>query len=171
MPRGIPNQAKNTPVLTSRTIDATQQDIGQGNTRVLRSTGPAEDALDAAEVIVVDRPVDNEKMAMLAFMEEPVTVHIHTTSDKAAEQIFEIFNNGQREVFRRGETKTVKRKFVNELAMRKLTVYENEEVRAPDGTKQYKYVPRTALRYPFSVTHDDHPRGADWLKVTLSMNG
>jgi hypothetical protein len=27
------------------------------------------------------------------------------------------------------------------------------------------------LRYPFSVTRDDNPKGADWLRFTLSMAG
>jgi hypothetical protein len=99
-----------------------------------------------------------------------VTVHIHTTSDKEAEQVFEIFNNGQREVFRRGETKTVKRKFVNELAIRKTTTYINQRKRGEDGVQMEVYQPQAALRYPFSVVQDAHPRGADWLKATLAMN-
>jgi hypothetical protein len=179
MPRGIPNKlssaASHHPVLKSGTVNSEDEEIGQLGARTLKSTGAASDALDRPVVgdgIVSQKAkLDPEKAAMLAFFEEPVTVQIHTTSDKTAEQVFEIFNNGLREVFKRGETKTVKRKFVNELAMRKVTVYENEEVRAADGTKQYKYTPRSGLRYPFSVTRDDNPKGADWLRFTLSMAG
>lgn len=169
MPRGIPNQAKNNPVLARGGVDAPEH-VVQEAPRVLKSTGDAKDALEQRGVQVCERPVDEEKLAMLAFMEEPVTVHIHTTSDKQAEQVFEIFNNGQREVFKRGETKTVKRKFVNELAIRKATGYEAVPFTDPNGVKGIKYVPNTALRYPFSVVNDPHPRGADWLKATLAMN-
>jgi hypothetical protein len=143
---------------------------GQDTPRVMKSTGPAREALEAAGFEVVDRPVDGEKVAMLAFMEEPVTVHIHTTTDKTAEQIFEIFNNGDREVFRRGETKTVKRKFVNELATRKLTTFTQERRRNPEtNIMEDVQIPQTAIRYPFSVVEDPHPRGADWLRATLAQ--
>jgi hypothetical protein len=169
MPRGIPNTAKNNPAFAGHSIDA-QEHVVQEAPRRLKSTGAARDALERRGVQIVERPVDEEKLAMLAFMEEPVTVHIHTTSDKEAEQVFEIFNNGQREVFRRGETKTVKRKFVNELATRKTTTYVNQRKRDAEGTQMEVYVPQTALRYPFSVVQDAHPRGADWLKATLAMN-
>lgn len=171
MPRGIPNSklAKNNQVFASQTVDADEH-IKQEPARILKSTGDAKDALERRGVQIVERPVDEEKLAMLAFMEEPVTVHIHTTSDKEAEQVFEIFNNGQREVFKRGETKTVKRKFVNELAIRKVVTYINQKVRDQEGVQQEKYQPVSALRYPFSVVQDPHPRGADWLKAMLAMN-
>lgn len=171
MPRGIPNSklAKNNQVFAGRAIDA-QEHVTQETPRVLKSTGDARDALERRGVQIVEKPVDEEKLAMLAFMEEPVTVHIHTTSDKEAEQVFEVFNNGQREVFKRGETKTVKRKFVNELATRKATTYVNQRKRDAEGVQQEVYVPTSALRYPFSVVSDPHPRGADWLKATLAMN-
>lgn len=172
MPRGIPNsrKAKDTPVLATNIVDGPEH-VVQEAPRILKSTGDAKDALERRGVQICDeRPVDEEKLAMLAFMEEPVTVHIHTTSDKEAEQIFEIFNNGQREVFRRGEDKTVRRKFVNELATRKITSWSWVPFTSPEGIKSMKYVPTTSLRYPFSVTQDPHPRGADWLKATLAMN-
>ena len=170
MPRGIPNSklAKNTPVLTSHAVDADEH-VKQEPALILKSTGDAKDALEQRGVQIVERPVNEEKLAMLKFMEDPVTVHIHTTSDKEAEQVFEVFNNGQREIFRRGETKTVKRKFVNELAIRKAVTYRNSRERDSEGVQQEKYQPVTALRYPFSVVSDPHPRGADWLKAMLAM--
>jgi hypothetical protein len=156
-------------VAPQKTIEPMEMQIGQDAERRMKSTGPAREALESAYIQVVDRPVDEEKVAMLAFMEEPVTVHIHTTSDPIADQIFEIFNNGQREVFRRGETKTVKRKFVNELATRKLTTFSQQRRQNVLGVWEDFQVPQTALRYPFSVTRDDHPRGADWLRSVLAQ--
>lgn len=167
-PRARRQQASRPATLRSPMIEPMEQKIGQDHPRVMKSTGPASESLEPALIQVVDRPVDPEKIAMLAFMEELVEVHIHTTSDKEADQVFEIFNNGQREVFKRGEVKTVKRKFVNELAMRKVTTYAQVEKLDESGTRTYVNVPSTALRYPFSVVRDDHPRGADWLKYALA---
>lgn len=154
--------------IKSKAIEPMEQQIGQDRPRILKTTGPARDALEPALVQVVDRPVDPEKVAMLAFMAEKVEVHIHTTSDPNADQIFEVFNNGDRELFRRGERKVVQRRFVNELAMRKITTYTQEVKADAYGVPVQVQVPHTALRYPFSVTRDDHPRGADWLKYALA---
>jgi len=85
-----------------------EQTIGQDTPRTLHSEGDAADALDAAVIVPVDRPMDGmdaEKLAMLQFMEDELEIHIHSTSNKFDEQIFEVFINGKREVFRRNETK------------------------------------------------------------------
>lgn len=174
MPRIAPNteqnSALNNPVAMTKTIEAMEMQHGQDNPRVMKSTGPAREALEAAQFEVVDRPVDMEKLAMLAFMEELVTVHIHTTSDPTAEQVFEVGNNGNIELFKRGETKTVKRKFVNELATRKVTTFTQERRRNDrTGIMEDVQIPHTSLRYPFSVVRDEHQRGADWLAATLAQ--
>lgn len=152
-----------------KTIEPMEQKIGQDRPRIMKSVGPAKDALEDAVIEPVERPVNPEKLAMLAFMEELVEVHIHTTTDENAEQVFQVFNNGLSETFTRGETKTVKRKFVEGLARSKITTYRQKESIAPDGSKVYAQIPSTGLRYGFSVTRDDHPRGADWLKATLAQ--
>lgn len=179
MPRGTPNQTRDdgdtatmtrvAPVILNKTIEPMEQTIGQDVPRTMKSTGPAREALEPAYIQTVDRPVDQEKLAMLAFMEMPVTVQIHTTTDPTAEQVFDITNGGKRELFRRGETKTVARKFVNILASAKITTYTQQRRRNDEGIMEDVQVPRTALRYPFSVLDDKHPRGADWLRATLAM--
>lgn len=178
MPRGIPGSgpvaAKNNPVAPSKTFEPLDHQIGQDHPRKMDSTGPARESLEPSYIEAVDRPIEElnqEKLAMLQFMEEPVTVHIHTTTDKTAEPIFEVFNGGQREVFRRGETKTVARKFVEILATRKPVSYEQVRKQDANGIYHDIQVPTTALKYPFSVTNDPNPRGADWLRFTLAMGG
>lgn len=172
MPRGVPNQTKssaaNNPVLSSDVFEPLEETIGQDVPRVMKSTGPAKDALEPAYIQAVDRPVNKEKLEMLAFMEEPVTIEIHTTADPTAEQVFTVANGGKREFFRRGEVKTVARKFVNILASSKITTFSQKRVRDDEGIMQDVQVPRTALRYPFSVIEDKHPRGKDWLRATLN---
>ncbi len=176
MPRGIPNNrpdsstdAANNPVSITQTFEPLEHQIGQDVPRVMKSSGPARDALEPAYIQPVGRPVDKEKLEMLAFMEMPVTVQIHTTADPNAEQVFEVINGGKREFFRRGEVKTVPRKFVDLLATRKTTTFTQKRVRNVDGELQDVQVPQTALRYPFSVIKDPHPRGGDWLAHVLAQ--
>ena len=171
MPRGIPN-SRVANVAPSKSVEPMEQQIGQDAKRVMKSTGPASEALEPANIQVVDRPMaalDQEKLAMMAFMEEPVTVHIHSISDPKEAQIFPIGNNGQTEIFRRGETKTVKRKFVDILASRKITTYTQERRQNRQGIFEDVQIPHSSLIYPFSVVKDDHPRGADWLRAVLSQ--
>lgn len=176
MPRGVPNPkttddstvTRVAPVSLGNTFEPMEQTIGQDAPRTMKSTGPAREALEPAYIQTVDRPVDQEKLAMLAFMEMPVQVQIHTTTDPTAEQVFEVINGGKREFFRRGEVKTVARKFVNILASSKITSFTQKRVRDQEGIMQDVQVPSTALRYPFSVLNDPHPRGPDWLRATLA---
>lgn len=179
MPRGVPNPKQDDsdtavmtrvpPVMATKTFEPMEQQIGQDVPRAMKSTGPARDALEDAVIVPAERPINGEKAAMLQFMEMPITVHIHTTSDPTAEQVFEIINGGQREFFRRGETKTVRRKFVDILATRKITTYSQKRIQDKDGIWQDVQVPNSALRYPFSVVEDRHPRGADWLTAMLAQ--
>jgi len=169
MPRGVPNTQRVPNVAPTKTFEPMEQQIGQDAPRVMKSTGPAREALEDAYIQVVDRPLDQEKLAMMAFMEEPVTVHIHSVSDPKEAQIFPIGNNGQTEIFKRGETKTVKRKFVDILASRKITTYTQERRQNAQGIFEDVQIPHSSLIYPFSVVRDAHPRGADWLRAVLAQ--
>jgi hypothetical protein len=147
-------------------IDAPAEKVGQDGVFSVPSEGPAR--IVAPSIEVPEKPVDEEKLAMLKFMEDVLEIQIHSSTDKTADQVFEVFINNEREVFRRGEAKKVKRKFVEKLALTKVTNYENKEVRSEEGEKAYVYPSHTALRYPFSVLFDPHPRGGDWLRWALA---
>ena len=166
MPRGVPRNtdAKHNPVIMQHSIDTQDQETGQGNERLMKSHGPASESLEAQSLVISsDRPVDMEKVAMLAFMEEPMTIRMATTTDKNAAQVFELQVNSKYEFFRRGETKTLKRYFVDRLCRLKQTIYTQKEVINAEGIKDILNIPHTALLYDFSVVRDDNPRGADWL--------
>jgi hypothetical protein len=157
MPRGIPNKpkdAKNTPVILTKGIEASEQVIGQVGVQLVQ---PA------------TRMPDAEKAANMAFMEEKVTIRVGTSSDQNAEQMFELNINGDREFFRRGETKTVKRYFVDHMARTKSTAYKDREVFNNEGVKQFLHEPTSALKYDFQMVRDDSPHGESWLKHTLAM--
>jgi hypothetical protein len=170
MPRGIPNTPSNAsvnPVIMNNAIDSQDLEIGQHGERILSSTGPADKALAPIVAAEVDKPINQEKMAMLAFMAEPITIRIATSTDPNAEQVFEINVNGRNELFRRGETKTVPRYIVDRLARMKITGYTQRELMNAEGIKDIAYDAHTGLKYDFAVVSDSHPRGADWLRHTL----
>ncbi|HEY5799976.1 MAG TPA: hypothetical protein VIT92_07135 [Burkholderiaceae bacterium] len=169
MPRTSAKADRTSVVVTNKTVEPQEHQIGQDHHRVLKSTGPAAEALEPQIVQVVDRPVDQEKMAMMAFMNEPVTIRISPTNDPTAAQIFPVGNNGQIEIFKRGETKTVARKFVDILASRKLTTFTQIRRQNAQGIMEDVQVPSSALMYDFSVMHDPHPRGKDWLLSVLAQ--
>lgn len=150
-----------------KTLEPLDTPAGQDVPRKMNSTGPSADALEPALIQPVERPVSGEKMANLAFMAEPVTIHIHSTSDPAAEQTFTVGNGGRTELFKRGETKTVQRKFVEVLLRAKVTTFSQERRRGDDGVMYDLQVPHTSLRYPFSVVEDRHPRAQDWLRAMM----
>lgn len=149
-----------------------EQPIPQGNKRRLSSTGDARKALAKSVIEPVDNVVlDPEKMAMLAFFEEPVTVHIHSSTNKQDEQVFEVIVNGKIELFRRNEKKTVKRLFVDRLARLKPTRYTQVDGVDAQGVKVIDHLPTTGLRYPFSVVEDRNPLGVSWLNAVLAEGG
>lgn len=171
MPRGIPRSAKNSPVIPTGEVRTEDQEIGQGKARLMKSTGPAEKALEPNVIEPVQEMPPTEKMLTMAFMNEPVTIRVATTTDKQAEQVFDLNINGHREFFKRGEDKTVARNFVERLALMKQSSIEQREVVSADGIRQMLHVPVTALKYDFGVVRDANPRGREWLEHVLRQPG
>lgn len=168
MPRGIPRTAQNNPVTAAPPL-ASDHEIGQTPTRTLDSAG--EGLQPSVIARASEHPMDREKMAMLAFMAESVTIRIATSTDKNAEQVFELNINGKMEFFRRGETKTVPRYFVDRLMRMKQTVFGQEMKTNSEGVQSYQYPPSTAIKYDFAILRDDNPLGKSWERAILSEPG
>lgn len=173
IPKTGSTDAKNNPVVSTGESDLMSNlPLGESDERVLRSTGDADKALDKLQFNQVsESPMDSEWMAMMAFNNEMVTIKISTTTDLNADQVFEININGKPEFFRRGETKTVRRYYVDHMLRMRETRYTQKEVLDSEGVKQIVNVPHTALKYDFAVVRDDNPRGDDWLKHMLAQKG
>lgn len=168
MPRGIPNQAKNSPVLPNAGLETAELPIG----RTERSAPTPDNPVGEPKLVTVaERLPDREKLANEAFFAEPVTIRIATTTDKNAEQVFEININGKPFFFRRGEVKTVPRYVVDHICRMKVTGYIDKEVFNEEGIKQIQHVPHTGLKYDFAMVQDNNPMGEHWLKATLAMGG
>jgi hypothetical protein len=154
--------AKNRPAIRSGAIDAEDFQVGQDG--IAKFEG---DTLITPEFRTMDDPRMIRKMEIEKFMAEPVTVQISDVSEDQADIGFVIEVNGDKEFFRRGETKTVKRKFIEGLARAKKTAFKNQQSTNANGEPEFIYPSKTGLRYPFSIMNDANPRGAQWLQSVL----
>lgn len=146
-------------------LDTTNEQVGQDGVAVL---DPVEAKLIAPKIEPVDGPNAMAMVDELAFMEEPVTVTVHTTKEKFEGPLVTISVNGRDQNFLRGQAITVKRKFVEGLARAKPVSFRNEEFVNGEGDKQFRYPASSGLRYPFQVDHDANPRGGPWLRKILA---
>lgn len=102
-----------------------------------------------------------------AFMNELVTVVIHSTTDENQAPHIIVNCNGINQPIIRGYPTQVKRKYVEILARMKETKYTQRTPNpaAPDVSEM---VARSGLAYPFEVTDDKNPRGRAWLQNVLA---
>jgi hypothetical protein len=148
-------------------IRAGEEKVGQAIAMNIPVDGPARIEAES-EIEVVDRPVTNNKLDLLKFMEEQVTVVVHRTADKMATPVPEVWVNGVVQRFVRGQKQVVKRKFVEALARARDLQYEQEVgVDRNTGEAMNRMVPVVGLKYPFDVLEDSNPKGRAWVQSLL----
>ncbi len=152
-------------VAPKNAVDATELPVGQDGVITMEPSGPAEVA--KPDIQVVDGPNAMRHAEELAFMEELVDVTVHDSADKYESKIVSISVNARTQNFIRGQSITVKRKYLEGLARAKPVSLRSEEFLNSDGDKQFRYPTSTGLRYGFNVDRDDNPRGKEWLKKVL----
>lgn len=155
--------AKNSPSVIRKTTDS--EDFQQGQDHAFEFAD--DNTIIQAKAEEIEDPARRGKLDYLRFMEEPVTVHITESNDTNAEQTFPIWVNGKVEYFTEGKEKVVARKFAEGLAVAKRTSYRNVQKTKDDGENSYQYIPKTGVRYPFSVVEDKNPKGRAWLEAVL----
>lgn len=155
--------AQHNPASIRNHQDTREIEVTEEHERVLRSTGPAEVALDTRGLDVIDKMPSQEKLAELAFMEELVTIKVHDSTDENQVPCPPVWNDGKVQYFIRGENQTVKRKYVERLARAKLTKFSQRKEHDALGNEIYVTIPHTALIFPFEMVEDANPRGRDWL--------
>lgn len=152
-------------VAPKKAVDATELPVGQDGVITMEPTGPAE--LDKPDIQLVDGPDAMKHVEELAFMEEMVDVTVHDSPDKYESKLVSISVNSRTQNFIRGQSISVKRKYVEGLARAKPVAIRSEEFVNSEGDKQFRYPTSTGLRYGFSIDRDDNPRGRAWLKKIL----
>lgn len=175
-PSGEPGQEQSAPAVAKvdkrttafkrakKKYESGDNQTGMARPRVMKSTGPARQSLEPEFIEPVDRPVDPEWAAMMAFSHELVTVRVGDSQEKNQEDPVPIWNNGECCRFPRNQEVTCERRFLEQLARAKMTTYSQQKFRDNDGNEHYKEIPHVALRYPFQVVEDQNPNGRDWIK-------
>lgn len=123
---------------------------------------------DAPTVETVSESVDFGALAASeAFMNEQVTVMVHSTTDENQPNHVVVNCNGMNQPILRGVPTAVRRKYVEILARMKETKY-TQVTRNPAAPDQIDMIARHGLSYPFDIQHDANPRGRAWLANVLA---
>lgn len=123
---------------------------------------------DAETIETVAESVDFAQLAASeAFMNEIVTIHVHSTTDENQPPHFLVNCNGVNQPVVRGIDCQIKRKYVEILARMKETKYTQHTPNpaAPDVSELRA---RHGLVYPFDLVNDPNPRGRAWLSNVLA---
>lgn len=101
------------------------------------------------------------------FMNEMVTVLVHSTTDENQSPHVILNCNGTNQPIMRGVPTTVRRKYVEILARMKETKY-SQVTRNPAAPDQIDMIARHGLAYPFELMEDANPRGRAWLSNVMA---
>lgn len=160
-------KAINNPVIIRKSVDVDGE--SQSGVAEVATNAEGEPIIVESGLGDINSPRAQQEFATEAFMNEPVTVHIHEASDPNAAQVFTVLVNGKEEIFIRNQSKTVKRMFVEQLARCRPVNYRNEKYTNADGDTAYRYPRARSTRYPFSIVQDTQ-KGMQWfseLQATL----
>lgn len=149
--------------MAGKKIDTQSEYLGQASEFNIGEIGNGE----PPEVEVIDRVLTSGKAEQESFMQEPVTVMVHESTDQNDSELVQVSINGRTQFFARGRPQTVRRCYVERLARAKKTAYSQTlDDRLGEAMNVMK--PHHALRYPFSVIEDANPKGSAWLRGILA---
>lgn len=140
---------------------------------------------DRENIIIADRPLNNDYFNELAFNEEPVAIRLEPSTDKNAAQWFPIWVNGKgAEVLIDGKwiefghlpvatILVVKRKYIEVLLRAKIDTVTTEvsDIQTDQADNKKNTVKRfTSAVHSFSILHDKNPLGPAWLNEIRRRN-
>lgn len=146
---------------------------------------PDADIENRGEIIFpVDKPINKEYLAELAFYEDEMTIRIEPSNEENAPLVVDCWVQGkgaevkdprtgkfvQLNCLPIGQPITTKRKYVEVLARSLSDRYSSkQEIEHPEpGQDGYRLRGQAARRVVFSVIQDANPKGAAWLTQVLS---
>ena len=133
---------------------------------------PAIEGIEIADdAPVIETVAESKDFRALAadeyFMNEVVTVMVHSTTDENQAPHIIVNCNGINQPIVRGYPARIKRKYVEILARMKETKY-TQVTHNPSAPDVSELRARHGLCYPFDVTEDPNPRGRAWLNNVLA---
>lgn len=120
------------------------------------------------EIEPISKDADFKKIAAdEKFMNELVTISIHTSPDENQPNHVIVNCNGTNQLIIRGVPIRVKRKYVEILARMKETKYRQSTPNpaAPDEIQMHS---RSGQVYPFEVLEDPNQKGRAWLNHVMA---
>lgn len=101
------------------------------------------------------------------FMNDLIEIYVHPSPNKEDNPVIVPNVNGINQPIIRGQVCKIKRKYVEALARNRHTRYEQK---IPDPNKPHQYLmdPDVVVKDPFTVRHDPHPKGPEWLQAILN---
>lgn len=102
----------------------------------------------------------------IKFFDEQVLVRVLPSSEKNAEMVIDVYNDGIVQRFIRGQWVICKRKYVEVLARSKPFGVTTPEVVDGNGDRTTRIDITHGMRYPFEMK-DSNPRGQGWLHSIL----
>ena len=148
--------------MTRKETNATSEDLRQ------RDPLPVTELGDPGPIEKVSESDFVEEAELEAFMHEILTVVVHQDGNDNSVEFPCPSVNGLNQPFIRGKEQKVKRKYVEQLARTRITRYE-QRVMDASRPENIQMLERSALAYPFTVTHDPSPKGREWLKAILAQ--
>lgn len=119
------------------------------------------------EIETIDRIVPNSTLELEKFMQEPVTIVVHSSNSENDVELVPVSVNGVQVFIQRDQPTILKRCYVERLARAKPTSYsQNLDERLGEAMNNMK--PRHSLKYPFAVVEDKNPKGRAWLQAILA---
>lgn len=117
-------------------------------------------------------PISTTDLGKLAqeekFMFDKLKIMVLDTTDENELPGAPIVVNEKAYNIPRGVECTVPRCVVEVLARSKATRYKQPRLNPLNPDQSNQLIPKTANCYPFSVIHDPHPHGREWLKRILA---
>lgn len=107
------------------------------------------------------------KMAYEAFMQEPLVIVIHATSNPNEPEVCEVGLNGVTVNVPRDRPVRLPRAFVENIARSQTRTYSQRDVRDPMATEGKMTKRHTGTDYAFRVIHDPNPKGGAWLRRVM----
>jgi hypothetical protein len=109
-----------------------------------------------------------DAVALEAFMNELILIHVYTDGTSGALEVVTPTVNGVNQPIIRGRDQLVKRKYIEVLARSKIITYR-QEVADQSRPENIQMTPLANMTTPFVVREDKNPRGRAWLEHILAQ--